>query len=237
MMRHRAIWAVGLFLAGAAPGAAKPPAQADIMLQASDLDPVSVLPAPPARDSGQARRELDELHEIDRSRTAADVAAAHADSDTKNASIFAEAVGPGFDLSRLPATARLFAIVRATEKDEADRGKDEFKRARPWIVDPQLRSCSRNDEDLSSYPSGHATMGYSMAAVLARLVPEKAPAIMARAARYAEARLVCEVHFRSDITAGQALGMLVAERLMEKPAFRAAFDASRDELRKAGIAR
>jgi acid phosphatase (class A) len=229
------ILAVAMMTAMTAASAKNP--AGEIMLQASDLDPAAILPAPPARDSAQARRELDELHDIERTRRPEDVAAARADSEAKNASIFAEAVGPGFDLARLPATAHLFAIVRETEKDEADRGKDEFKRARPWIVDPRLQSCSRDDDDLSSYPSGHATMAYSMAAVLARLVPERAPAIMARAARYGEARLVCEVHFRSDVTAGEALGMVVAERLMEKPAFRAVFDASRDELRKAGIAR
>lgn len=186
MMRRRG-WIVAAALAGlaaagaGAPGAAKAPGE--IMLQASDLDPASVLPAPPAPGSAQARRELGELREIDRTRRPADVAQAHADSDTKDAGIFAEAVGPGFDLSRLPATARLFAIVRATEKDEADRGKAEFRRARPWIVDPKLHSCSRNDEDLSSYPSGHATMAYSMAATLARLVPDRAPAILARSPR------------------------------------------------------
>jgi acid phosphatase (class A) len=223
---------VALLLAAAAPAAARVPS----MLGPADLDPALVLPAPPAPDSGQARRELRELHDIDAARGPEIEAAARADDAAKDASIFRDALGPAFDLSRLPATARLFAIVRATEKDVADRGKTEFRRLRPWIVDPSLRSCSRDDDDRSSYPSGHTTMGFSMAAVMARLVPAKAEAILARAARYGEMRLVCEVHFRSDVTAGEALGLLVAERLMAKPAFRAAFEAARTELAKAGIA-
>lgn len=206
------------------------------MLNRAELDPASVLPPPPPASSDQAKRELAELREIERVRSASDVAAARQDSATKDASIFADAV-PGFDLARLPATARLFAIVRATEKDSADRGKAEFRRPRPWIVDPQLKSCSRGDEDLSSYPSGHTTMGYSMAAVLARLVPDRAGPILARAARYGESRLACEVHFRSDVTAGEALGLIVAERLMAKPGFQQAFAAAQVELRQAGIAR
>jgi acid phosphatase (class A) len=216
--------------------AAAAPAPQPSMLGPADLDPALVLPAPPARDSEQAKRELRELHEIDAARTPAMEAAARADDDAKSAAIFREALGPAFDLSRLPATAHLFAIVRATEKDVADRGKAEFRRERPWIVDPSLRSCSRNDEDRSSYPSGHTTMGFSMAGIMARLVPGKADAILARAARYGEMRIVCEVHFRSDVTAGEALGLLVAERLMAKPAFRAAYDAARVELVGAGIA-
>jgi acid phosphatase (class A) len=44
------------------------------------------------------------------------------------------------------------------------------------------------------------------------------------------------VHFPGDVTAGQAFGMMVAERLMEQPAFVAQFDAARSELVKAGLA-
>jgi acid phosphatase (class A) len=214
---------------------AAPKAKAPAMLDAGDLDPALILPPPPEANSDQARRELAELHQIESSRLPERLAEARADSETKDVTVFREVLGPRFDLSRLPATSRLFAIVRATEKAEADRGKDEFRRPRPWIVDSALQSCSRNDEDNSSYPSGHATMAFSMAAILARLVPAKAGAIMARAARYGESRLVCEVHFRSDVTAGEALGLIVSERLMTKPAFRAAYDSARDELERASI--
>jgi acid phosphatase (class A) len=222
---------IAVALAGAAPGGKMPS-----MLGAADLDPALVLPAPPAKDSAQAVAEMAELHAIEGARSPGDLVSAKADSDTKNATIFGEVLGPKFDLASLPETAKLFAIVRATEKDAADRGKDEFKRARPWIVDADLKTCARDDEPLSSYPSGHTTMGFSMAGVLARLVPEKAPAIMARAARYGQNRIVCEQHFRSDVTAGQTLGLLVAERLMAKPDFRTAFEAARRELVGAGIA-
>jgi acid phosphatase (class A) len=125
--------------------------------------------------------------------------------------------------------------VRETEKDAANRGKAAFRRPRPWIVDPALKTCSRDDDPLSSYPSGHTTMAYSMGAVLARLIPAKASAIMARAAVYAQSRIVCEEHFRSDVTGGEALGLIVAERLMAKPRFQRLFEAAREELTKAGL--
>jgi membrane-associated phospholipid phosphatase len=212
------------------------PAPSPSMLGRADLDPALVLPAPPAQGSDQARRELRELRDVDATRPSAAVTAARSDGETKNATIFREVLGPRFDLAHLPATARLLAIVRATEKDVADRGKAEFLRNRPWIVYPKLRSCSRNDDPRSSYPSGHTTMGYAMAGVLARLVPAKADRILTRAASYGESRIVCEVHFRSDVTAGEALGLLVAERLMAKSDFIAAFRAAKAELVRAGIA-
>jgi acid phosphatase (class A) len=207
----------------------------DVLLTQADLDPGTLLPAPPAAGSAQAQAEMAELHAMEAARSEADLAAAKHDSATKNASIFAEAIGPGFDLARLPATRALMEAVRETEKDAANRGKAAFRRPRPWIIDSALKTCSRDDDPLSSYPSGHTTMAYSMGAVLARLVPAKATAIMARAAVYGQSRIVCEEHFRSDVTGGEALGLIVAERLMTKPRFHRLFEAAREELTRAGL--
>ena len=218
-------------LISAAPAPKAPP-----MLGGADLDPALVLPPPPVAGSAQAQAELAELHAIEAVRSAAEEADARSDGDTKNATIFAQVLGPRFDLAHLPATEALLKLVRASEKDVVDRGKDEFKRPRPYIVDPTLKSCKRNDDPLSSYPSGHTTMAFSMGEMLARLVPEKAAPMLARAARYGQSRIVCEQHFRSDVSAGQMLGALLAERLMAKPEFRSAFGAARSELVAAGIA-
>ncbi|GGA36236.1 phosphatase PAP2 family protein [Sphingomonas psychrolutea] len=216
--------------------AAAPAPKTQSLLTARDLDPALVLPPPPATDSPQAAAELVELRAFER-RDAATEADARLDGDTKNATIFAVVLGPKFDLAHLPATAALMALVRASEKDTVDRGKDHFRRARPYVSDPTLKACKRNDDPLSSYPSGHTSMAFSMAETLARLVPEKAEALLARAARYGQSRIVCEQHFRSDVSAGQMLGLLIAERLMAKPVFRTAFDAARRELVTAGVAR
>ena len=67
--------------------------------------------------------------------------------------------------------------------------------------------------------------------VLASLMPDKAQAILERAREYAENRLVCGMHFRSDIMAGQDLGTIVAVRLMQDPRFASEMDAARAELR------
>ena len=179
--------------------------------------------------------ELAELHDIDRARTPDEVAHAKADGEVKNVTIFAEVMGPAFDLEKLPATKALFHTVRAEEKASADRAKDHFQRNRPWITDSSLHPCATDDEPQSSYPSGHTSMGYAMASVLTRLAPSKAPAILARAADYAHSRLICEVHFPGDVAAGQVFGMLIAERLMEQPTFQAQFRAAALEMKRAGF--
>jgi acid phosphatase (class A) len=212
-------------------GASKTP----LLLGDNDLNVALVLPPPPAEGSAEALDERAELHRIDAARTPEAFESAKHDDDTKDASIFAGVLGPKFDLTQLPKTDALFTQLRAEEKAAAKSGKAFFARKRPWIGDDSLHPCSTDDEPNTSYPSGHATMGYSFAAIMARLVPDKAQALMARAASYGRARLICESHFRSDVAAGQTLGLVVAERLMEKPAFRKMYDASAKELRAKGF--
>jgi acid phosphatase (class A) len=230
MLKAGVMIATALAVAAPASGAPAP------LLSARDLDPALVLPPPPAAGSTQAAAEFAELHAAEAARTPAEEADARHDGDTKNATIFAVVLGPRFDLDRLPATARLMALVRASEKATVDIGKDEFRRPRPYAVEPTLKSCKRNEDPLSSYPSGHTSMAFSMGETLARLVPGQAPALLARAARYGQSRIVCGQHFRSDVAAGQLLGGLIVERLMTKPAFQAALADARRELVAAGIA-
>jgi len=215
--------------------AAKHAPDGPLLLNEANFSPAQLLPPAPTDISPQGRAELAQLHVIDRTRTPEEVMRAKADSATKDVTIFADVMGPGFDLDRLPATRALFRTVRAEEKAAADRAKDHFRRNRPWITDPSLHPCSTDDEPQSSYPSGHTSMGYAMGAVLARLAPSKAPAILARAADYARNRLICEVHFPADVVAGQAFGMMIAERLMEQPSFQAQFNAAAVEMKAAGL--
>jgi acid phosphatase (class A) len=211
------------------------PASGATFLTARELDASRLLPPPPAETSAAAKAETAELHAIEAARSPEALARAKSDDKTKDASIFAQAMGAGFDLKALPATAKLMSEVRHEEKIAADLAKDGFKRKRPWIVDPSFQSCSREDEPLSSYPSGHTTMGFSMAVVLADLAPEKAQALLSRAQEYADNRMVCGMHFRADIVAGQALGTAVALDLLDNPVFRADRDASAAELKAAHL--
>jgi acid phosphatase (class A) len=211
------------------------PEASTTFLSAAELDSSRFLPPPPAEGSPAANAEAVELHAIEAARSADALTHARSDDHTKDASIFAEAMGRGFDLKALPATAKLMSEVRREEKAAADAAKDHFRRKRPWIVDPSFQSCSREDEPLSSYPSGHTTMGFAMAVVLADMAPEKTPALLARATDYANSRMVCGMHFRADIVAGQVLGTMVAADLLRNPGFRADRDAAAAELRAAHI--
>jgi acid phosphatase (class A) len=220
--------------AGGPPRATAPftPALPPVMkfLTPDDIDPARLLPPPPSDASVRGRAELAELKRIEARRTAAAFAAAKADEVDETPTAFAAVFGPRFDLTRLPATARMLADVRNDQKIASDTAKAHFKRNRPWILDPHLRTCSRADPPQSSYPSGHSSFAFATLVVLAAAAPDHAPALLARAEGYAQNRLVCSMHFRSDIVAGQALGTAVAVDLLHIPAFRAELAASHREL-------
>ena len=71
--------------------------------------------------------------------------------------------------------------------------------------------------------------------VLAQVMPEKSQAILARSAEYAENRLICGVHYRSDVAAGEAIGTVIGQDMLHSPAFRADLEAARAELKAAGL--
>src|SRR6201999_2681733 len=109
------------------------------------------------------------------------------DNDNENGTIFAAALGPAWDLSKLPATAKVIGEVTGSEGPFSDIAKQEFHRDRPWIVDPSIQTCAphKPSQDHGSYPSGHSTVAYGMGVVLANLMPSHAQAILGRSEQFA----------------------------------------------------
>ena len=207
-----------------------------LFLDPAQLPPDLTLPAPPADGTPRALAELAEVKAIMAASSPERIAQATADSKDESVAFFGDVV-PGFDLTRLPVTRKLFDEVRNDEDLQAKLFKTRFARTRPYNVDTSITTCdpSDNTTKATSYPSGHATMAYSMAIVLANLVPAQGAAIQSRAQLYAENRLVCGVHYRADIVAGQVLGTAIGEELLHAPKFQADLDAARAELVAAGV--
>jgi acid phosphatase (class A) len=248
MIRHITPFIVGVALLGVCipaaqaqtPAAPKAPATSKF-LQPGELDPALILPPPPAEGSPQAAAEIAELRALVASRTDERLAQAEHDAEVENVAAIADIFGPVLDLAKYPATARLFKDLRNEDNVAAKAAKTFFHRSRPWeedatlAADPALDKCDKGDPK-SSYPSGHATMGYAAAGVLAQLMPSNAQIILARASDYAESRLICGVHHRRDIEAGHVLATALVAKLMDKPAFKAEFDAAEAELAATHIA-
>jgi acid phosphatase (class A) len=203
------------------------------MLDASDFDAQRFLPPPPAQDSARTRAELEELRSLAASTSDARKAMATKDAKDETPDIFNGVIG--FDIATAPQTQKLLQIVVDEEDPDSKAAKTFFHRERPYAADPSLHTCTvakpGKAANFNSYPSGHSTLAFSMGVVLAQVMPEKSQAILARSAEYAENRLICGVHYRSDIVAGQQFGTLLALRLMEKPAFQQQMAAAQAELK------
>lgn len=203
------------------------------LLSPAEIDASRLLPPPPAPGSAAAMAEMAELHAIAARSTPEMLAAATRDDKDERPDLFNNVLG--FDIMALPTTAKLLGELHEEEEADSKAAKAFFHRDRPWIVDATIVTCAKMAPGpaATSYPSGHSITGFSMGLVLAALMPEKAQAILTRASDYAENRLVCGMHFRSDIVAGQEFGTVIALRLMQNPTFEAEMNAARAELRAA----
>ena len=190
-----------------------------------------ILPLPSPRDSAATAAELAELHRIESTRTPAQIAQAQADDHEEDIFIFKSVMGPGFTAEALPITAALSAHIR---KDEGATGgplKNIYRRPRPYQADSTLHPvCALNPEP-TSYPSGHSLSGYLLALTLAQMVPEKRQQIFDRTEEYVHNRLVCGVHYASDIEASRKLAYAIFGSLAVSSRFQHDLAAASDETR------
>jgi len=136
-------------------------------------------------------------------------------------------------------TPRLYAMLERMLLDARKAtiaAKDKYRHARPFLLDEQP-ICSPQDEARlrlqGSYPSGHTAIGWGWALVLAEALPERSEAILARGLSFGESRIVCNVHWMSDVIAGRDIGAATVAKLHAVPAFLADLEAAREELRAA----
>ena len=122
----------------------------------------------------------------------------------------------------------------ASEGPFSDIAKNEFHRNRPWVVDPSIQTCAphRPSQDMHPIPAATPLSDMAWAWCWRILMPSHAQAILARLGTFAENRLVCGMHFRSDIVAGQQFGTIMAIRLMQNPQFQADMAAAKAELQR-----
>ena len=113
----------------------------------------------------------------------------------------------GADLSSVDAPALTRVLVRSSADlfPLIGAAKDAFKRPRPFL-EHEGPICVMPSDELTaspSYPSGHSAMGWLYALLLAEIDPSHADAIVQRGRAYGESRVVCGVHYYSDIEGGR----------------------------------
>ncbi|ACA16990.1 Acid phosphatase [Methylobacterium sp. 4-46] len=145
---------------------------------------------------------------------------------------FSCALGTSLDSTQLPVTTALLERARLDVAAAVEAPKEHYRRTRPHVGNG-LPVCVARSERLArsaSYPSGHATEGWTFALILASAAPAQATGILRRGRIYGESRLVCGVHWRSDVEAGRTAGAALYAALVASAPFRADLDRARAEL-------
>jgi acid phosphatase (class A) len=133
-------------------------------------------------------------------------------------------------------TPLLYMLLRRVCMDAGfatSQTKQKYKRSRPFIVNNESICTPKAKEWLrgnGSYPSGHTACGWACALILTEIAPEYSDAILARGRAFGQSRVVCNVHWQSDVIEGRFVGAAVVARLHAEPAFRADVEAARIEL-------
>lgn len=212
--------------------------EAGYLTSSSRIDAVTFLRPPP--DAGS----LAQRHDDD---VAAAAVALHsgprwvlatADAEFLNQMLAARsfecALGVPLSQEGTPATLHLLSRARIDVMTASRDIKTLYQRPRPFMINQQA-ICTPADEALlrgnGSYPSGHAMLGWLWALTLADVAPDRAQALLIRGRDYGESRIVCNVHWRSDVIAGRDLADVVAMGVRGNPAYHRDVDAARREIR------
>jgi acid phosphatase (class A) len=198
---------------------------------ASTLDVALLLAPPPTPDSTTTQTELALIHRVEQTRTAGQIAAARADDQEQDIFIFKDTLGQDFTAEKLPHTAALSRHIHNDEGVVTKPLKNTFARPRPFQSDSTFKPVCTLSKEPNSYPSGHTVSGYLMAFTLMQMVPEKQAQIMKRAEDYAHNRIVCGVHYPSDIEAGRDIAYLMFGYMLSDPQFQRELSAAREEIR------
>jgi acid phosphatase (class A) len=204
-----------------------------VFISAEQLPILQILPAPPANDSVRGKAELAEVHRIQETRTAAEIAHAKADDSEEDMFVFKDVMGEKFTAANLPATALLSAHMHNDEGIVVNPAKQFFAKRRPFNFDPTVKPICKTNANVDDYgyPSGHGTTGYLEALVLVQIAPEKRDEIMARADDYAHSRVVCGVHYPSDGQASKLTAYAMMGIIMNDAQFRKELEAAKAETR------
>jgi acid phosphatase (class A) len=199
-------------------------------------DSLALLPPPPAEGSPRAAADLDvhrstrALRDTPRWRLAAQDAELRFPAA---AATFQCALGAPVTAERTP---HLNMALRRTLADAGlatYRAKDHYNRTRPFVALKET-SCSPAEEPRlvkdGSYPSGHAALGWAWGLVLASVAPERADALLQRAYAFGQSRVICGVHWQSDVDAGRVVGAAAFARLQSDPTFTAQLALARKEI-------
>lgn len=149
---------------------------------------------------------------------------------------FSGAFGLHISEHSTPEIYRLITGMREDAGDLATRdAKNHYQRIRPFAFFGEDTCNPEQQDELSrngSYPSGHTSIGWAVALVLAEINPARQNEILERGFQIGQSRVICGYHWQSDVDAGRLAGSAVVARLHAHPAFLLQLGKAKEEFGK-----
>ena len=146
--------------------------------------------------------------------------------------IYSEPFGMRISKKNTPEISALLERVLATTYLCNEKSKNRLMRARPFIQFHEPTPVPQDEEKLkgnSSYPSGHTTMGWAIALVLAEINPDRQDEILKRGFEYGESRVIVGFHFQSDVDAARVITSTLVNRLHANEDFKRQLNKAKAE--------
>ncbi|GAA4589380.1 glycoside hydrolase family 92 protein [Streptomyces violaceoruber] len=156
--------------------------------------------------------------------------------------LYGEALKEG----RLPKTSALFSRVNEN-LDTHDAAKNHYQYLRPYVrlgfagdggaVYESQDSSYSGLAGQGSYPSGHTYGGYEAGTILATLLPDLAPSILARTSEYGDNRIVLGFHYPLDVMGGRITAQATVAHRWADPEFAKLLGQAHTEIENVLLAR
>lgn len=122
-----------------------------------------------------------------------------------------------------PEIYKLLSRVSGSAGDLATRAaKRYYNRIRPFAYYDTPTCNTKDMKRLSSngsYPSGHTSIGWTEALVLAEINPARKNEILKRGYEFGESRIICGFHWKSDVDAARIVASAEYSSLQSNTAF------------------
>jgi acid phosphatase (class A) len=206
--------------------------------KSNPLDGKTILGPPPAPDSARGRADRTVFEQTRSLKDSTRWKEAIEDNDLWAGGAlhrFSCAIGVEIDAKQTPSLWKILHKVELDVRTIGTPAKDFYGRKRPLIGNDAPVCVPREPwmETNASYPSGHSMTAWSWALIMAEARPSKADAALTLGRESGDSRVVCGVHYPTDVEAGRVLGSAMVARLHAEPEFAADLRRASAELRQA----
>lgn len=184
-------------------------------------DGYKYLPEPPSNESSVFTTDLSSHIDGIQKRTTSEGDMARRDVDDSAdyyCKIFSEVLGKNFSRTVSPQLYKLFNTIYPSAVDATQSCKAYYKRLRPFVQLYESTATGGTPENdplrnNGSYPSGHACAGWLYALVMSEIAPDYQEALLNRAFKYGNGRVITGYHWQSDVDMGRLVGAAAYARM------------------------